>query len=184
MTDQPIILVSATPNAPTGCLNFVTTRFERSIDCALGRSGIGVKQSEGDGVTPVGTFILREIWYRPDRVSKDTEISQAQLPLRVITQNDGWSDDPNDPDYNKHVELPHGFGHECLWREDNQYDIIIVVGFNDAPVQVGLGSAIFFHLSKPDLGPTEGCIAIPRDEMLALIPHLRFGQRISFSLKT
>ena len=178
------ITVSAAPNSAIGNLHISNNAFHRDINCALGRAGIGEKKSEGDGITPVGSFILREIWYRPDRVNKDTELHSCHLPLRVITQKDGWSDDPSDPDYNKYVPLPHDFRHERLWREDGQYDIIIVIGFNDDPVRAGLGSAIFFHLCKPDLSPTEGCVAIPRDEMLALIPYLAPDQPISFSLDT
>ena len=40
------------------------------------------------------------------------------------------------------------------------YDVIGVLGWNDAPVQRGRGSAIFLHVARPDYAPTEGCIAL------------------------
>src|SRR5438477_483975 len=35
-----------------------------------------------------------------------------------------------------------------------------VLGWNDAPVQQGRGSAIFLHVARPDYAPTEGCVAL------------------------
>ena len=49
---------------------------------------------------------------------------------------------------------------EALWRDDAIYDIIGVLGWNDAPVQPGLGSAIFLHLARDDFAPTDGCVAL------------------------
>jgi len=33
----------------------------------------------------------------------------------------------------------------------------------------GRGSAIFLHLARPELAPTEGCIALPERELRALL---------------
>jgi len=35
-----------------------------------------------------------------------------------------------------------------------------VLGWNDAPVLRGRGSAIFLHVARADYGPTDGCIAL------------------------
>ncbi|MBW8707814.1 MAG: hypothetical protein JF627_00835, partial [Alphaproteobacteria bacterium] len=35
---------------------------------AIGPGGIGIKGGEGDGITPRGTFPIREVFYRADRV--------------------------------------------------------------------------------------------------------------------
>ena len=40
------------------------------------------------------------------------------------------------------------------------YDLIGVLGWNDAPAQPGRGSAIFLHVARSDYAPTEGCIAL------------------------
>ena len=37
--------------------------------CALGRLGVTDNKEEGDGATPVGTFPLRRVLYRPDRLA-------------------------------------------------------------------------------------------------------------------
>ena len=45
----------------------------------------------------------------------------------------------------------------------------LVVGHNDDPPVPGAGSAIFLHLERPDGGPTEGCVALQRDDLLAVL---------------
>src|SRR5687767_5495780 len=89
--------------------------------CAIGKSGFSIAKREGDGATPTGTYALRECWYRAGRLEKP----QTKLPLRIISQSDGWCDDPQSPDYNRHITLPHGAHHEQLWRDDHQYDLIV-----------------------------------------------------------
>ena len=135
------------------------------IRAALGRSGLSPAKREGDGATPVGAFALREVWYRPDRV----RLPVTALPVRPIAQDDGWSDDPHDPAYNRPVKLPHRFSHERLWRDDGLYDLIVPLGYNDDPPVAGLGSAIFLHCARPDWRPTEGCVAIARDALIELV---------------
>jgi len=64
------------------------------------------------------------------------------------------------------VTLPFAASHECLWREDHVYDIIVILGHNDAPVVANAGSAIFLHLCHSDYRPTEGCVAISHSDMI------------------
>jgi len=47
-----------------------------------------------------------------------------------------------------------------------------VLGHNDDPPVPGLGSAIFLHCAAPDYAPTEGCVAIARDELVDLLGRL------------
>ncbi len=135
------------------------------VRCALGRGGIGLKGGEGDGVTPVGRFALRGIMVRTDRLA----IPETALGSSSIGKNDGWCDDPASPDYNKRVKLPHSASHEELWRDDALYDVIVEVGYNDDPVEPGKGSAIFIHVARPGYEPTEGCVALKLDDLLALL---------------
>ncbi len=141
------------------------------IPCLLGRSGTitAAAKREGDGATPLGRWPLRTVLLRPDRVS----LTPA-LPWRFLRPDDGWSDDPADPAYNRPVRHPHRFSAERLWRDDHAYDAIIVLAHNDTPPVPGAGSAIFLHCigTAPH---TEGCIAIPRDAMLGLLSKLRPG---------
>ena len=124
---------------------------------ALGAGGVRPGKQEGDGATPVGLLPLRRVLYRADRVP----VPHTALPREPIAPDDGWCDDPAHPDYNRRVRLPHLARHEALWRGDGLYDLVGVLGWNDAPVERGRGSAIFLHVARPDFAPTEGCIALP-----------------------
>jgi L,D-peptidoglycan transpeptidase YkuD (ErfK/YbiS/YcfS/YnhG family) len=142
--------------------------------CSLGRAGIRLDKREGDGTTPVGAFALRRVLYRPDRLAAP----RTALPARAITSNDGWCDDPGDPSYNRPVQLPYPASAETLWREDALYDVIVVLGHNDDPPIAGLGSAIFLHVARDDFGPTQGCIALARADLLAILATVAPSTRL------
>ena len=141
---------------------------------AIGPAGIAVKGGEGDGITPRGIFPVREILYRADRMSAP----RTALPLRMIHDNDGWCDAPNDPNYNRLVKLPYPASAENMWRDDHLYDLVAVLGYNDNPVVPGKGSAIFMHLAKPAYSVTQGCVAMARDDLLAAIEQLKPGDQV------
>ena len=139
----------------------------RRLRCALGRSGViaaGDKR-EGDGATPAGIWAFRRALFRPDRLAAPG----TALALSPITPQDGWCDDPSDPLYNRPVTLPFAAGHETLWRNDALYDLIVVLGHNDDPPVAGHGSAIFLHVAAPDYAPTEGCVALSREDLLTVV---------------
>ena len=50
----------------TGILKFA----KYTIKCFLGKKGITSNKKEGDFKTPEGTFFLRYVMYRPDRIKK------------------------------------------------------------------------------------------------------------------
>lgn len=135
--------------------------------CALGKSGLitAADKSEGDGATPIGVWPLKRVFYRDDRVSPPT----TDLPVTPIKTTDGWCDAPDDPNYNRLVQLPYPASHEQLWRDDHVYDVIVELGHNDTPPIPGLGSAIFMHVAKPDYTPTEGCVALALDHLLTVL---------------
>ena len=132
---------------------------------ALGHGGVRAQKQEGDGATPAGLLPLRRVLYRADRVARP----RSAVPVSPLAPHDGWCDDPWDAAYNRPVRLPYAGRHEALWRADEAYDIIGVLGWNDAPPVRNLGSAIFLHLARPDLSPTEGCIALARADLAALL---------------
>jgi L,D-peptidoglycan transpeptidase YkuD (ErfK/YbiS/YcfS/YnhG family) len=144
------------------------------LPCAVGRSGIAPDKREGDGATPVGRFPLRRVLYRADRLT----LPEIALPVSVIEPSSGWCDDPNDKAYNTQVVLPHKGGHEHLWRLDHLYDVIVVLGHNDAPVRRGLGSAIFLHVAAPDYAATEGCVAVTIDDLIELLVAAKIGDEL------
>ncbi len=159
---------------PDGIVRFGGTRYPGVI----GRSGISPAKREGDGATPAGEFPLRAVWYRPDRLPRPP----TGLPVFEIRPDDGWCDDPASPDYNRPVRLPivrsarvdarHAASCERLWRDDGLYDVLIVAGYNDDPVIAGAGSAIFVHVAAPGGGPTEGCVALEKPDLLRLLREL------------
>jgi len=141
---------------------------------AIGPGGIAVKSAEGDGITPRGSFPIREVFYRPDRVKN----LQIALPLHKLARDDGWCDAPGDPNYNRLVKLPYPASAEIMWREDRLYDVVAVIGFNDDPVVAGKGSAIFLHYAKPDYSSTAGCVALKREDLVAALEQLAPGDKI------
>jgi L,D-peptidoglycan transpeptidase YkuD (ErfK/YbiS/YcfS/YnhG family) len=132
---------------------------------ALGRAGVGIHKHEGDGATPVGVLPLRRVLYRLDRVAAP----DCAVPIEPIASTDGWCDDPWHRDYNRLVRLPHEARCEELWRQDRLYDVVGVLGWNDAPVERSRGSAIFLHVARPDYGPTEGCVALALPDLLRVL---------------
>ncbi|MBU3076946.1 L,D-transpeptidase family protein [Sphingomonas quercus] len=140
--------------------------------CEIGRAGAlpGADKREGDGATPLGDWPVMTALLRGDRVSAPVGM---RIPWRWIGREDGWSDDPADPAYNRPVFHPHPFSAEHLWRADGLYDVILVIGHNMPPVP-GLGSAVFLHCLEGR--PTAGCVAIERALLLALIGRIDPGE--------
>lgn len=155
---------------PSGTAEWRGRRFR----CALGRAGVRPEKREGDGATPAGVFPLRRVLYRADRL----DAPRSGLPVAAIGEADGWCDDPADPAYNRPVTLPYGGRHERLWRDDGVYDLVVVVGHNDAPPVPGLGSAIFIHVARPGWTPTEGCVALARDDLVSIVGEMAPGDEL------
>jgi len=148
------------------------------LPCLIGRGGAIAADAkrEGDGCTPLGRWPLRAVLLRPDRMAPPP--AGIALPWRWLRPDDGWSDDPQDAAYNRPVRHPHRWSAERLWRADGLYDIIVVLGHNDAPVVPGMGSAIFLHC-RGDGRPTEGCVAIERADLLGLLALMMPGDSLT-----
>jgi len=138
--------------------------------CTLGRNGCrrAADKREGDGCTPTGRWPLRFGYYRSDRLAAP----QTRLAMTPLHSRQGWCDAPDHPLYNRPVMLPFEGSCEHLWRDDGVYDVIIVLGHNDAPPRPGLGSAIFLHVARPDYSPTEGCVALALPDLRALLSSI------------
>lgn len=141
----------------------------RHMVCAIGRGGIGEKQTEGDGISPIGRFAITDIWCRRDRVA---------LPMRAITPAWGWSDDARDPQYNRAIRWPGAFRHERLHRADAMYDLFAVLDYNSNPVIPGAGSAIFLHIWRVPRRATAGCIAFSRHDLSWILGRWRPNMRV------
>ena len=174
-----LLVVPLTGPAPAGCesLEYRGGRLrwsKGSAAAAVGRSGVRADKREGDGATPAGSYPLISIFYRADRV----EAPVSQLPAIPLTPKDAWVDDPADAYYNRLVTLPYPAGAEPMWREDELYDALVVIGYNTNPVIAGAGSAIFLHIASPDFTPTVGCVAVKKEVLLGLLPLLGPGSKI------
>jgi L,D-peptidoglycan transpeptidase YkuD (ErfK/YbiS/YcfS/YnhG family) len=145
----------------------------------VGYGGVSPHHHEGDGTTPAGTFALGPTVYGLD---PNPGVSLAYHRLRC---GDWWDEDPGSPSYNRFRHLacgaspPFHGSSEALWRARVAYREFAVVQYNVAPAVPGRGSGIFLH---DDLGhATNGCISLPRAELLPLLRRLRPGASVSIS---
>ncbi len=137
-----------------------------SFFCLFGKDGITDNKKEGDMKTPTGIFPIRKIYYRKDKIG---EIKNENIECIPIEEKFGWCDDIKKDEYNKFIKLPFDGRYENLWREDDVYDIVIIIGYNDDPVIKEKGSAIFLHIARDNMEYTEGCLAIKKEDMLKLL---------------
>ena len=158
----------------------------RSFDCELGKAGVVnfSKKQEGDNCTPLGKWLLKSIYYRPDKIDLLGLILDKTIKLNKITRNCGWCDDYKSPDYNRHIKIMNKeklfcYSYENLWRDDQVYDIIIETDFNSNPVVPMKGSAIFVHCSFKDFRLTSGCIAVSKENIILIIKSMTKGAKIN-----
>jgi len=138
------------------------------LRAAIGKTGLSHRKREGDGKTPVGTFELKAGFFRGDRMLRIC----CTPGLSMLRSKMGWCDHPGSGLYNRPVAAGHRLSHERLWRQDHVYDVVFPTSHNENPRVQGAGSAIFFHLTRPDYAGTEGCIAISAADMRRLLPRL------------
>lgn len=138
------------------------------LRAAIGKNGLSNQKREGDGKTPIGTFKLKGGYFRSDRMLRIC----CTPGLSMLRSKLGWCDHPGSGPYNRPIAVGHRLSHERLWREDHVYDVVFPTSHNEIPRVQGAGSAIFFHLARPDYAGTEGCIAISAADMRRLLPRL------------
>lgn len=155
---------SLSPRSTVGTL----TCGNLTLRCALGRSGIRASKREGDGATPRGVFRLENAFYRRDRLRRPA----TSIAVSATKAEDGWCDATEDRNYNRRVTHPYPASAEHLWRRDGLYDVVVVVDYNRLPRRRAKGSAIFMHVAEKGLRPTEGCVALPRRDLLKVIARI------------
>ena len=149
----------------------------KTYKCSIGKGGVSTNKKEGDGCSPTGTFPLSLVLYRQDRLPPP----KTSLPFLPIKKNHGWCDDPCHKDYNTLITTPHDGTFEHLWRQDQIYDIMVVIDYNVDPVVPYRGSAIFLHLTSRKTLPTEGCVALKTEAMLEILSKAKPGTVIEIS---
>jgi L,D-peptidoglycan transpeptidase YkuD (ErfK/YbiS/YcfS/YnhG family) len=145
----------------------------------VGARGLSAHRHEGDGTTPIGTFRIGATLYGLD------PNPGVRLRYHRLRCGDWWDGDSRSPTYNtfRHVACgrapPFGGDSEALWRNTTAYRELAFIEYNAAPAVPGLGSAIFLHV---DTGrPTNGCISVPRPQLIAILRRLQVGARITIS---
>lgn len=134
----------------------------------FGKDGLvpAKEKREGDRKTPEGVWRLRKVLYRRKPLA-------PHFPAVAIGPNDKWIDDPRHPDYNRWVRTETtAASFEKMWRDDELYDLVFELGYNDDPPVGGHGSAIFMHLWKGPEEGTAGCLAASRETLTMLLSRL------------
>ena len=157
----------------SGYLKYKNLKFR----CALGEAGIKKKNKEGDSVTPKGIFKIIKMYYRPDRIKNIT----TNIKKIKIKKNMGWCDDSKSHLYNQQIKLPNKYSHEKLFRNDNLYDLILVLNYNINPTIKHKGSAIFIHITKNSYKKTKGCIALKKENLIELISKIKKNTKIKIN---
>jgi len=137
--------------------------------CSLGKNGVTKNKVEGDKCTPSGTYRLKQVFYRADRIKKIT----TNLKKVKIKKNMGWCDDPSSERYNRLIKITYKFSHERLYRKDHIYDIVVILNYNMNPVVKKRGSAIFMHITKKNYLKTLGCIALKKNDLLKILNKVK-----------
>jgi L,D-peptidoglycan transpeptidase YkuD (ErfK/YbiS/YcfS/YnhG family) len=170
---QLLVVFNETPESNSATLvalekrNQVWHIVDHPISAGIGRKGFattGAKR-EGDNLTPTGFFRLGSLF------CYDKEV-KTKMPFIQTTADDKWIDDPNSPDYNRHVRggtTARSF--EKLKISSDEYKYCMVIEYNMHPVIKGMGSAIFLHLSEShqQVNPSSGCVVITEPDMDRLL---------------
>ena len=157
----------------SGYLQYKNLKFR----CALGKAGVKKKEKEGDNITPKGTFKITKMYYRPDKIKNIISL----VKKIKIKNNMGWCDDPSSNLYNRQIKLPNKFRHEKLYRNDNLYDLVLVLNYNTNPIIKNKGSAIFIHIAKKNYKKTKGCIALKKKHLIELISKIKKNTKIKIN---
>ena len=147
---------------------------EFSFKCCIGKKGLKIKKVEGDLATPKGTYLLKKLYYRSDKLKK----IETSLPKIKIRKNMGWCNDPKNRFYNSLIKIRKKVKHEKMYRKDRKYDLVIVIDYNLKKPIPFKGSAIFIHLTQ-NYKPTAGCIALSKNDMLVLLKIINKKTKIN-----
>ena len=165
-----LIVRCLSPASSSGWLHYGPLRWP----CAIGRGGIRANKKEGDGATPRGVFVLRRIFYRADKGPRPI----TALSMGATSRAMGWCDAVGNGNYNRAVRFPYPASAEHLWRADDLYDLIVVLSHNERPRIQARGSAVFIHVARPGLRPTEGCVALKKSDLRKVLQHAKRNCKI------
>ncbi len=129
----------------------------------------GPTKREGDGRSPAGIFALGAIYgYAESLPGAPGRYVQSTAELRCV-------DDPASAHYNRVVPSAQSDWNsaERMRRDDEVYEIAVVVEHNSAPPKPGAGSCIFLHVWASPETPVRGCTAMSKPALEQLVQWLR-----------
>jgi len=132
----------------------------------------GKVKKEGDGKSPAGVFTLGSAFGdEPHR------IFAQKIPFLPITEDLECVDDPDSLYYNQFVTA--ASPRERDWKSSEKmqeigplYAIGLVIDHNTAPIERGMGSAVFMHIWRNAASGTGGCTAMAEEDLNELISWL------------
>ena len=133
------------------------------LKCCIGKNGINSNKKEGDFSTPKGVFNIKKLYFRKDRVGTP----KCKIGKRIIKKNMAWCDESSHKKYNEEIKVYNKNLKENLYRDDHNYDYIILTSHNELKIP-NKGSAIFIHLTD-NYKPTAGCVALKKKDFEILL---------------
>jgi L,D-peptidoglycan transpeptidase YkuD (ErfK/YbiS/YcfS/YnhG family) len=91
-----------------------------------------------------------------------------------------WCNDIKSKYYNKLITSIKEGTYEKMYRNDNKYDLVIIIDYNTKKIIKNKGSAIFLHLTS-NYQKTEGCVAIKKNDMLAMLKIINKNTKIKIN---
>jgi L,D-peptidoglycan transpeptidase YkuD (ErfK/YbiS/YcfS/YnhG family) len=179
---QRIVVTAPSARATTASLSLLEcgNRVAGPYPARVGYHGLTAHRREGDGTTPLGTFAVGRIVFGLDANPG------LRLPYHRLRCGDWWDGDPASSTYNsfRHVACgatpPFKGASEALWQNRIAYREFAFIAYNADPALPGLGSAIFLH---DDTGrATNGCVSLPRSELIHVLRRLGVGATITIRL--
>lgn len=151
-------------NGAKVCGTFEVNIGTNGLGWGIGEVELSQKKSEplkkeGDKKAPAGVFKLSKIFgYEKEK--------EFHMPYIYTAKELICVDDVNSSFYNQIIHIPQNEpkSFEFMQRNDNQYELGIVVEHNKNAVQEK-GSCIFMHVSKKKDASTAGCTAMNLSEI-------------------
>lgn len=138
-----------------------------------GQGEPGLTKKERDKRAPAGVFRIGTVY------GYDAALpGGGDYPYHQVTEADAWVDDPNLPEYNRHVTVdpenpPPWFNKMKMRHNDFAYHWLVEIRHNADPPVRDAGSAIFFHIRRGETRPTAGCTTMKRSDLEEMIRWLR-----------
>lgn len=138
-----------------------------------GQEQQGRRKVEGDMRAPAGIFALGKVYTYSSALPEG-----ADYPFYTVTTADAWVEDPESPNYNRHVTAapsnpPAWFKKAQMRQDDFAHAWKIEIRHNADPPHPGMGSAIFFHIQRGPNRNSSGCTTMPEATLLSIIRWLR-----------